>query len=81
MCGTCAKACPTQAVALTHDLPLSEFIDIKAQALVAGNLAPCAVCQKPTASHRNGSRCEVCRSVPDKQTLASDFFASLYRKS
>ncbi|CAG0934683.1 partial NADH-quinone oxidoreductase subunit I, partial [Thermoflexales bacterium] len=50
-CGICAKACPTQEVSLTHDLPLLEFIGIKAQVLVAGNLAPCAMCQKPTASH------------------------------
>jgi formate hydrogenlyase subunit 6/NADH:ubiquinone oxidoreductase subunit I len=80
-CGICAKACPTQAVSLTHDLPLLEFIDIKAQALVEGNLAPCAVCRKPTTFHGNGSRCEVCRAVPDKQTLASDLFASLQRSA
>jgi len=49
--------------------------------LVAGDLGPCAVCQKPTAFHGSGSRCEVCRAVPDKQTFASDFFGSLYRKS
>lgn len=80
-CGICEKACPTKAISLTHDLPLLEFIDIKAQALVTGNLVPCAVCRKPTAFHGNGTRCEVCRTVPDKQTLASDFFGSLYRKS
>ncbi len=80
-CGICEKACPTKAVSFTHDLPLLEFIDIKAQALVAGNLAPCAVCRKPTAFHGDDSRCEVCRAVPDKETLASDFFGSLYRKS
>jgi ferredoxin len=80
-CGICEKACPTKAVSLTHDLPLAEFIDIKARALVAGDLAPCAVCQKPTASHGNGSRCEVCRAVPDQQSLASDLFASLSRSS
>ena len=49
-------------------------------ALVTGNLAPCAACQKQTAFHGDGIRCEVCRAVPDKQTLASDFFGSLYRK-
>lgn len=80
-CGICAKACPTQAVALSHDLPLREFIDIEAQLLVAGSLVPCAVCQKPTASHGNGSRCEVCGAVPDKQTLAADLFASLRRSA
>ena len=80
-CSICEKACPTQAVSLTHNLPLREFIDIKAQDLISGNLVPCAVCQKPTAFHGHGSRCEVCRAAPDKQTLASNFFGSLYRKS
>ena len=78
-CGICEKACTTQAVSLTHDLPLQEFVDIKAQALVTGSLVPCTVCQTPTAFHGNGTRCEVCRAVPDKQSLASDLFASLSR--
>jgi NAD-dependent dihydropyrimidine dehydrogenase PreA subunit len=80
-CDICEKACPTKAVSLTHDLSLPEFIGIKARSLVAGDLALCAVCQKPTASHGNGTRCEVCRAVPDKQTLASDLFASLHRSA
>lgn len=80
-CNICEKACPTQAVSLTHDLPLREFIDIKARVLVTGNLAPCAVCGKLTASHGNGSRCEVCRAVPGKDYLAKDLFASLSRSS
>lgn len=66
---------------LARDLPLQEFSDIKAQVLVTGNLAPCTVCRKPTAFHGNSSCCGMCRAVPDKQTLASDFFGSLYRKS
>jgi NAD-dependent dihydropyrimidine dehydrogenase PreA subunit len=81
-CGICEKACPTQAVSLTHDLPLPEFIDIEAQALVAGSLVPCVACQKPTAAQDGVvAKCEVCRAAPDKQTLASDLFASLSRST
>ncbi|MBI5568149.1 MAG: 4Fe-4S binding protein [Chloroflexi bacterium] len=80
-CNICVRACPTQAITLTHDTPPGRFIRITATLLVEGNLALCAVCQKPTADHGEGTRCEVCRTALDKQTLTSDFFASLCRQS
>ena len=76
-CGICVRACPTQAITLTHDTPPGCFIRISATLLVEGDLAPCAVCQKPAAAQGREPRCEVCRTVPDKQTLAADFFRSL----
>jgi ferredoxin len=81
-CGICEKACPTHALTLSHDLPLQAFINLEAQPLINGHLVPCTVCQKPTATQDGvAAKCEVCRTAPSKQTLASDFFASLYRKS
>jgi|GEM_PF-6048201 len=80
-CRICVEACPTQVVSRTHDQPLREFIDLKAQRLIAGKFVPCAACQKPTAAHGHESRCVVCRTIPAKETLASDLFASLHRTS
>jgi ferredoxin len=78
-CNICVKACPTQAITLTHDTPPSRFIRITATLLVEGDLVPCAVCHTPTANHGAGTRCEVCRHQPDRQSLANDLFASLPR--
>lgn len=79
-CNICVKACPVQAITLTHDTPLGRFIRLTATLLVEGDLVPCVVCKKPTAHHGKGTRCEVCRTASDKQTLTADFFASLYRQ-
>jgi ferredoxin len=79
-CKICVRACPTQAVTLTHDTAPCRFIRLTATLLLEGDLVPCTVCQKPTAAHGSASRCEVCRAVPDKRALTSDFFASLYRQ-
>lgn len=84
-CGICEKACPTQAVTLSHDLPLSEFSEHKTQRLVDGSLAPCSVCQTPTAVQANAPAaavvlCEVCRATADKPRRPSDFFGSRPRK-
>jgi len=78
-CNICVKACPTQAVTLTHNTPPGRFIRITATLLIEGDRASCAVCKKLTADHGDGTRCEVCRTAPDKQSLAKDLFASLYR--
>jgi ferredoxin len=80
-CNICVKACPTQAITLTHDTAPARFIRITATLLVEGDLVPCAVCQTPTANHGEGTRCEVCRTAPDKQALAKDLFASLSQSS
>jgi ferredoxin len=78
-CGICVRACPTQAITLTHDTPPGRFIRLTATLLAEADLVPCTVCQKPTADHGEGTRCEVCRTVPDKHSLAKDLFSSLYR--
>ena len=78
-CNLCVLACPTQAVALTHETEPSRFIRLTATLLSEGDLAPCSVCKKPTATHAGEARCEVCRALPNQQTLTSDLFASLFR--
>ncbi|MBP7689111.1 MAG: 4Fe-4S binding protein [Thermoflexales bacterium] len=80
-CGICMRACPAQAITLTHDTLPRRFIRMTATLLVEGDLVPCAVCQKPTAAHGAGTRCEVCRTVPDQRSLAADFFRSLASNS
>ncbi len=80
-CYVCVMACPTQGVTLLHDTTPSRFIHITATLLIEGDLVPCTVCQKPTANHGEGTRCEVCRTVLDKQSLAKNLFASLQRSS
>ena len=80
-CNICVRACPTQAVTLTHDTAPGRFIRLTATLLIEGVLVPCAICKKPTAVHGSKSRCEVCRAVPDKQSLTKDLFSSLLRKS
>jgi len=78
-CDICMRACPAQALTLTYDTLPRRFIRMTATLLVEGVLVPCAVCQKPTAAHGAGMRCEVCRTVPDQRSLATDLFRSLSR--
>jgi ferredoxin len=81
-CNICVMACPMQAVSLAHDLAPSRFMRLTATLLVEGDLSPCAVCKKPTAARADRSpRCEVCRAVPDQQTLAADLLSSLHHSS
>ena len=80
-CTICVMACPTQAVTLAHDTAPSRFIRLTATLLIEGDLVPCAVCKKPTAYHDDGTRCEVCGAVLDRQSLTRDLFASLQRAS
>jgi len=64
---------------LTHDTAPNRFIRLTATLLSEGDLAPCSVCQKPTATHAGEARCEVCRALPNQQTLHRNLFASLDR--